>query len=164
MALDDGWCTYEKRSFSLAAYRLTREYIHVTGKNRKKRGQKENSCRTKSNRKSNKWWRSEQRSTQRVLFKEKNAQGLVNVPMKHHPTIGDISSPTDMAVLVMWNIKSPKRDINPKPCSGQSLWNPDLFGTTRGAQNGDGFIDCSDSRVLGIDLAANSRWIIRGLP
>ena len=28
-------------------------------------------------------------------------QGLVNVPIKHHPTLGDISSPTDMAVLVM---------------------------------------------------------------
>ena len=30
--------------------------------------------------------------------------------------IGDISSPTNMAVLVIWN-KSPKRDINPNPCS-----------------------------------------------
>ena len=28
-------------------------------------------------------------------------QGLVNVPIKHRPTIWDMSSPTDMAVLVM---------------------------------------------------------------
>jgi len=33
------------------------------------------------------------------------------------------------------------------------------FLDTSGAQNGDGFIDCSHSRVLRVDLAANSRWI-----
>ena len=41
-------------------------------------------------------------------------QGLVNVPLEHHPTIGDIIS--NRYLKVMWN-KSPKRDINPNPCT-----------------------------------------------
>ena len=40
-------------------------------------------------------------------------QGLVNVPIEHHPTIGHIISDR---YLFWWCWKSPKSDINPKPC------------------------------------------------
>ena len=95
--------------------------------------------------------------------------------VSHHPTIGDIIS---NRYLFWWCETNPQKgthicfgDVKHKiPKKGHlptpvlvSLWNPDIFGTTRGAQNGDGFIDCSDSRVLRIDLAANSRWIKGGL-
>ena len=48
-------------------------------------------------------------------------QGLVNVPIKHHPTLGDMIS--NRYLKVMFN-KSPKRDINRNPCR---IW----VGTSR---------------------------------
>ena len=45
-------------------------------------------------------------------------QGLVNVPIEHHPTIGDISSPTDMAegdvkqIPKSWDIYQPLSNID----------------------------------------------------
>ena len=42
-----------------------------------------------------------------------------NVPIPHHPTIGDISSPTDMAVYVIFG------DVKPIPYLRTSIPTPD---------------------------------------
>ena len=74
------------------------------------------------------WWDflglSETHSGAMPLLTTWNLGLGIDVPMKHHPTRKGISSPTDMAVLVMSKIPN-YRDINPKPC--WKKWSPFFF-------------------------------------